>query len=118
MTSSSPPPKRGRTNPLWTPLGDAATPSGVESGPIRSGSPRGSRIAAARARAARAKLLLAVAAVLAFFASVMLERGAATSPSSQSSGSVASSQTDSGTFFGSGSIAPAQEAPSTQTSVS
>jgi hypothetical protein len=57
-------------------------------------------------------------AVLAFFAALLLERGAAASPASQTSGSVTPSQSDGGTFFSPGSIAPAQDAPSTSTGVS
>ena len=82
----------------------------------RSDSRSTSRIAAARERVSRAKVAIVVAAAVGFFSAVGLERGPAVHRSNQSSqGSVSQSQDESDDFFGSGSITPTQQAPSTST---
>jgi hypothetical protein len=81
-----------------------------------------SRVAAARARAASAKALLFVCAVLAFLAALLLAAWTRPATRAAHAGSGATSEASSETespsfeesdddFFGSGSIAPSQSAP-------
>ena len=116
MTISASPPERGSSSALRTPLG-AQAPSGVENAPERGRSTRGSRIAAARARAEAAKAVLLIAALIAFFAAMLAERGAASSASNESPGSSSLPADDSGSFEP-GGITPTQSEPSTSTGTS
>jgi hypothetical protein len=83
-----------------------------------SPAPKGSRIAAARERAERAKTVLLAAAVIAFFGAMTVERGAA-APASSHSPAASSSESDQGSgLFDQGGLAPAQGPPSTSTGTS
>ena len=89
------------------------TPSGVEN----ASRPRGSRIAAARARAESAKTALVVAALFAFFGAMFIERGPAPSGANRASVSdVTSVDDDDG--FESGGITSSQAPPVTSTATS
>jgi hypothetical protein len=79
-----------------------------------------SRIAAAKDRAEKAKTALLVAAVIAFFGAMAVERGVhhSSAPSgSQPAVSSDESDDDSG-FFDDGGLAPSQGVPSTSTQTS
>jgi hypothetical protein len=87
------------------------------SSPERGRTARGSRIAAARARAEAAKTVVLVAALIAFFAAMLAERGAASAASHSTPASTSLPADDSGGFEP-GWIAPTQSEPSTSTGTS
>ena len=97
MTTSALPPERGST---------PARPTA-----------KGSRIAAARARVETAKTVVLVAALIAFFAAMLAERGAASTTSQSTPASTSLPADDSGGFEP-GWIAPTQSEPSTSTGTS